>query len=56
MTNLQVLMLIATFLAFTFGSFVWYVATWDQRETARSFILVDKFSPKARHTATGGDA
>jgi len=29
MTNRQVLMLIAAFVALTLGSFIWYIATWD---------------------------
>ena len=47
MTNIQVLLLIAAFLIVTAGSFVWYVATWDQREATRSFILVEKLPPEA---------
>lgn len=29
MTNRQVLLLIAAFVLLTFGSFVWFIATWD---------------------------
>ncbi|MBE0412410.1 hypothetical protein [Yoonia sp.] len=29
MTNQQVLMLIAGFVFLTFGSFIWFIATWD---------------------------
>ena len=32
MTNRQVLMLIAAFVALTLGSFIWYIATWDARK------------------------
>ena len=32
MTNRQVLLLIAAFVALTFGSFIWYIATWDAEE------------------------
>ncbi len=29
MTNLQVLLLIGAFIVLTFGSFIWYIATWN---------------------------
>jgi hypothetical protein len=32
MSNRQVLLLIAAFVALTFGSFVWYIVTWDAEE------------------------
>ena len=32
MTNRQVLLLIAAFVALTLGSFIWYIATWDADE------------------------
>ena len=34
MTNARVLLLIAAFLIVTFGSFVWYVATWVPHDAA----------------------
>ncbi len=43
MTNRQVLLLIAAFLVLTVGSFVYYVATWDSRET--SLIILPKILP-----------
>ena len=48
MTNLQILLLIAAFLALTLGSFIYYIATWDRdREPALSFILPNKLPPEA---------
>ncbi len=47
MSNLTVLLLILAFLTLTVGSFIFYVATWDQRKTERSFILVQKLPPEA---------
>ena len=32
MSNRQVLLLIAAFVALTLGSFIWYIATWDADE------------------------
>lgn len=32
MSKTRILLLIAAFLVITFGSFVYYVATWDQRK------------------------
>ena len=32
MSNRQVLLLIAAFVAITLGSFIWYIATWDPDE------------------------
>ena len=32
MSNRQVLLLIAAFVALTLGSFIWYIATWDAQE------------------------
>ncbi|SFR44817.1 hypothetical protein SAMN04488005_2074 [Yoonia tamlensis] len=29
MSNAKVLMLIAAFVALTFGSFIWFIVTWD---------------------------
>jgi len=29
MTNLQVLLLIGAFIVLTFGSFIWFIATWN---------------------------
>ena len=29
MTNRRVLLIIAAFVTFTFGSFIWFIATWD---------------------------
>ncbi|MCO4848036.1 MAG: hypothetical protein KC448_08710 [Yoonia sp.] len=29
MTNLQVLLLISAFIALTFGSFLWFIITWN---------------------------
>ncbi|MFT4742920.1 MAG: hypothetical protein ACI91Z_000894 [Yoonia sp.] len=31
MTNLQVLMLIGAFITLTFGSFLWFIITWDAK-------------------------
>ncbi|WP_172794921.1 hypothetical protein [Loktanella sp. 3ANDIMAR09] len=40
------LLLIAAFLAFTIGSFVWYVATWSD-PAAASIILPQILPPEA---------
>ncbi len=32
MSNRQVLLLIAAFVALTLGSFIWYIATWDAEQ------------------------
>jgi hypothetical protein len=48
MSNVQVLLLIAGFLVLTVGSFVWYVATWDNRNASAqptSIILPKILSP-----------
>ena len=48
MSNRQVLALIGAFLVLTVGSFIWYVATWDSRESVtRSYHL-------AKNTPAGG--
>ena len=40
MTNRQVLLLIAAFLTFTLGSFIWYIATWDSRKGSDQTTLI----------------
>lgn len=56
MSNLQVLLLITAFLTLTIGSFIWYIATWDNR-TAKArpaaFILAQKLPPEAPAFTTG---
>ena len=51
MSNRQVLLLIAAFVALTLGSFIWYIATWDAEartgSLAPSIILPEILSPKA---------
>ncbi len=48
MNNRKVLTLIAAFLVLTVGSFIWYVATWDDRASAtRPYHL-------AKNTPAGG--
>ena len=34
MTKTRTLMLIAAFIAFMLGSFIWFIATWDPAERA----------------------
>ena len=50
MTNRQVLMLIAAFVALTLGSFIWYIATWDADARTGAidpaFILPKILSPE----------
>ena len=56
MTNRQVLLLIAAFMALTLGSFIWYIATWDARKGSNqtsSIILPEKLPPEAPALATG---
>ena len=40
MTNRQVLLIIAAFLALILGSFIWYVATWESRKGASNGTLI----------------
>jgi hypothetical protein len=40
MTNRQVLLLIAAFMALTLGSFIWYIATWDSRKGGNQTTLI----------------
>ena len=54
MTNRQVLLLIAAFVALSLGSFIWYIATWDgdarvgqTQDSIPSFILANKLPPDA---------
>ena len=60
MTNRQVLLLIAVFVALSLGSFIWYIATWDgdARVGAASgeqsiFILAKKLPPEAPAVSIG---
>ncbi|MGJ8621335.1 MAG: hypothetical protein ACSHW1_01065 [Yoonia sp.] len=56
MSNRQVLLIIVAFLTLTIGSFVWFIATWDNREAgtpAPSFILAQKLPPEAPALTTG---
>jgi hypothetical protein len=59
MTNRQVLLLIAAFLALTIGSFVYYIATWNPAERssdhvdAPAFILANKLPPEAPAPSKG---
>lgn len=59
MTNRQVLMLIAAFLALTIGSFVYYIATWNPAErtsdhhSAPAFILANILPPEAPAPSKG---
>jgi hypothetical protein len=60
MTNLQVLMLIGAFIALTFGSFLWFIFTWnaDAEESIGSLplsptiILVQMLPQDAFHAHT----
>ncbi|SFS01356.1 hypothetical protein [Yoonia litorea] len=63
MSNRQVLLLIAAFVALTLGSFIWYIATWDADERvghtsghAPIFILAQKLPPEASAFSTGANA
>ena len=49
MTNRQILFAILAFVALTFGSFIWFVATWNpEAEPALSFFICpDKLPPEA---------
>ncbi|SMY06706.1 hypothetical protein [Flavimaricola marinus] len=48
MTNRQVLLLIAAFIALILGSFIWFIATWSaEEEPSLSFILEEKLPPEA---------
>ena len=39
MTNLQILFAILAFVVLTFGTFIWFVATWDaEKEPSLSFF------------------
>ena len=40
MTNRQVLLIIAAFIALTLGSFIWYIATWDSRKDGDQTTLI----------------
>ncbi|HEV8035425.1 hypothetical protein [Yoonia sp.] len=56
MTNRQVLLIIATFVALTLGSFIWYIATWDSRkggDQTTLIILPELLPPEAPALATG---
>jgi hypothetical protein len=60
MTNRQVLLLIAAFVALTLGSFIWYIATWDAEARTSLipnevplFILAQKLPPEAPALTTG---
>ncbi|WP_400086279.1 hypothetical protein [Yoonia sp. R78084] len=56
MTNRQVLLLIAAFVALTLGSFIWYIATWDSRKGSDQttlIILPEILPPEAPVLATG---
>ncbi len=56
MSKTRILLLIAAFLTVTIGSFIYYVATWDNREAkaqAPAFILAQKLPPEAPIFSTG---
>jgi len=56
MKTKHILLVIAAFLTVTVGSFIWYVATWDNRQAsapAPIFILAQKLPPEAPALATG---
>ncbi|MFO8125704.1 hypothetical protein [Yoonia sp.] len=56
MTNRQVLLLIATFVALTLGSFIWFIATWDNRQAnvqTHPFILAETLLPETPKLARG---
>ena len=56
MTNRQVLLLIAAFMALTLGSFIWYIATWDARKGSNQttlIILPEKLPPEAPALSKG---
>ena len=56
MTNRQVLLIIAAFIALTLGSFIWYIATWDSRQArvqSPIFILAEILPPEAPTLAKG---
>ena len=49
MSNRQVLLLIAAFVALTLGSFIWYIATWDAEARSGSlapFIILPEILPR----------
>ena len=57
MTNLQILLLIAAFLALTLGSFIYYIATWDaEAEESLTIILPKILPPEAYPARTGAFA
>ncbi|KQB97024.1 hypothetical protein AL073_08045 [Loktanella sp. 1ANDIMAR09] len=56
MTNRQVLLIIAAFIALTLGSFIWYIATWDSHKGDNQttlIILPEILPPEAPVLATG---
>jgi hypothetical protein len=57
MTNLQVLLLIAAFLALTIGSFIFYITTWDARkaQVLTPVIVLTDLVPSHAPTSPTGD-
>lgn len=56
MNTKRTLLLIAAFLALMLGSFIWYVATWDNRKASAQapiFILAQELPPEAPALAKG---
>ena len=48
MSNRSILLMILAFVVLTFGSFIYFVATWDSdAEPQLSFILEQKLPPEA---------
>lgn len=60
MTNRQVLLLIAAFIALTFGSFLWFIITWNadaedaigQLKTPPTLAFYHILPPEASHAYT----
>ncbi len=47
MTNRQILLLIAAFVTLTFGSFIWFIVTWDPCACAPSGLTMPPQSERA---------
>ena len=45
MSNIQILLAILTFVVLTFGTFVWFVATWDPAKVESLSFFGPKISP-----------
>ena len=54
MSNPQVLLLIAAFLALMIGSFLYFVATWDATKEQPASIILPKILPPEAPSASQG--